>query len=234
MGLMESAVALISGADRQLETTAQNVSNMMTAGYRARQSFWSMINAVNEGEQNLPQVRFGTDFAAGNIKMTSNPYDLAIGGAGFFVVRSGDETRFTRDGQFRRDGDGRLVNGDGFALQGDGGDLVLKGDKIIIRPDGTVIDNGEPVDRILVHDFADLTELTAAGGSAFRSAAGDGVDVQGPDIRQGALETSNVSTAHEMITMMKAMRQVETGQRIVQFYDELLGEAITSFGGTQA
>jgi len=34
-----------------------------------------------------------------------------------------------------------------------------------------------------------------------------------------------------MMTMMTAMRQAETGQRIVQSYDELMGQAITSFGG---
>lgn len=234
MGLMESAVALISGADRQLETTAQNISNMTSAGYRARQSFWSMLNLGAEGEQSLPVVRVGTDFTPGNTTQTSNPYDLALAGTGFFVVKSGEETRFTRNGQFHRDDAGRLVTSDGFALQADGGDLVVKADKIIIKADGTVIDGGEPVARILVRDFADKTGLTPVGVSAFRATGEDGLDVQGAELRQGALETSNVSTAHEMITMMKALRQMETGQRVVQFYDELLSEAITNFGGAQA
>lgn len=233
MGLMDSAVALISGADRQLETTAQNVSNMTSPGYRARQSFWSMVDGGVDTER-LPLVRIGTDFSAGNVSLTSNPYDLAIGGKGFFVVKSEEETRFTRNGQFQRDDAGRLVTSDGFALQSDAGDLVLHGNDIKVLADGTVLDGGQPVARILVRDFADLSGLSAASGSAFRSTGGEGDDVLHPDLRQGALETSNVSSAHEMMTMMKAMRQVETGQRIVQFYDEIMGEAITRFGGAQA
>lgn len=233
MGLMDSAVALITGADRQLETAAQNVSNMTSPGYRARQSFWALVDGGAGAQETVPDVRFGTDFSIGSATQTSNPYDLALGAAGFFVVKSGDETRFTRNGQFRRDAEGRLVTSGGFALQSEAGDLILKGEKVEFLADGTVLDQGEPVARIAVRDFADKAGLSAAGASAFR-AGEEGVAVLHPDLRQGALETSNVSTAHEMIAMMKAMRQAETGQRIVQFYDELLGEAISNFGGTQA
>jgi flagellar basal body rod protein FlgG len=233
MGLMDSAVALISGADRQLATTAHNLSNMTTPGYRARQSFAAIVNGTADTGDGLPLVRRATDFSPGKVTLTANPYDLALGGAGFFVVRSGDETRFTRNGQFERDSEGRLVTGDGFALQGDGGDIVLRGNTITVEADGTVLDNGEPVARILVRDFAEPAGLAAVGGSAFRTDSGEGVEVLHPNLRQGALETSNVSTAHEMVTMMQALRQAETGQRLVRFYDELLGDAITSFGGVQ-
>lgn len=236
MGLMDSAVALISGADRQLETTAQNVSNMTSPGYRARQSFWTLVDGGGDAVQlpeMRPQIRLATDFGPGSTMLTGSPYDLAIGGDGFFVVKSGDETRLTRNGQFQRDDAGRLVTSDGFALQADAGDLVLHGEGMTVMPDGTVLDGGEPVARILVRDVADRRGLSPAGASAFRS-SGEGLDVLHPNLRQGSLETSNVSTAHEMMTMMKAMRQAETGQRIVQLYDELLGEAITGFGGTQA
>ncbi|HEY0959849.1 MAG TPA: flagellar hook basal-body protein [Novosphingobium sp.] len=230
---MDSAIALISGADRQLETAAHNVSNMTSPGYRARQSFWALVDGEKDARGDIPNVRFGTDFSIGNVTVTSNAYDLALGAEGFFVVKSDEETRFTRNGQFHRAGDGRLVTSDGFALQSDAGDLVVKGDKIEVLADGTVLDQGEPTARILVRDFAGKAGLSATGASAF-SADDEGMEVLHPDMRQGALETSNVSTAHEMITMMKAMRQAETGQRMVQFYDELLGEAITNFGGTQA
>lgn len=232
MGLMDSAVALISGADRQLEATAQNVSNMTSPGYRARQSFWSMVDGGVDADS-LPDIRLSTDFRAGNITLTSNPYDLAIGGDGFFVVKSGNDTRFTRNGQFQRDDEGRLITSDGFALQSDAGDLVVRSDTVTVMADGTVLDGGEPVARILVRDFASHAGLSAVGAGAFRSTGDNATDDLHPDIRQGALETSNVSTAHEMMTMMTAMRQAETGQRIVQYYDELLGQVVSSFGGAQ-
>ena len=241
---MDSAVALISGADRQLEVTAQNVSNLATPGYRARQSFWALVNsgkvsggaatggAATGGADTA--IRMTTDFSRGSIAVTSNPYDLAITGNGFFAVSSNGETRYTRNGQFLRANDGRIVTADGLALQSDAGDLVLHGTDITVLSDGTVLDNGEPVARILVTDFHDKAGLQAAAAGQFRSSGADGVDVFQPGIRQGAVETSNVSSAHEMVTMMMALRQAETGQHLVQFYDELLGQAITGFSGTTA
>jgi flagellar basal-body rod protein FlgF len=233
MGLMESAVALISVADRQLEVTAQNVSNMATPGYRSHDSFLTFVNSVRSDDAFAPQVAIDTNFSKGKISITSNPYDLALGGDGFFVVKSGDDTRYTRNGHFVRNADGRLITQDGFALQADGGDLVLRGSDIKVLADGTVLDGGEPVARLVVADFADRGRLTASSGSQFVASEQDPIDVERVDIRQGAVETSNVSNAHEMLTMMMAMRQAESGQRLVQVYDELMGQAISGFGSAQ-
>ena len=52
-----------------------------------------------------------------------------------------------------------------------------------------------------------------------------------PMIRQGMVESSNVSMGDEMVTMMAAMRQAEGGARLVQVYDELMGRALTTLGG---
>jgi flagellar basal-body rod protein FlgG len=44
------------------------------------------------------------------------------------------------------------------------------------------------------------------------------------------VEASNVSVGDEMVTMMASLRQAESGSRLVQTYDDLLGRAITTFG----
>jgi flagellar basal-body rod protein FlgG len=44
------------------------------------------------------------------------------------------------------------------------------------------------------------------------------------------VEASNVSLGDEMVGMMQALRQAESGARLVQVYDDLMGRAITSFG----
>ena len=49
-------------------------------------------------------------------------------------------------------------------------------------------------------------------------------------VRQGALESSNVSTGDEMVSVMQALRSAEVGQRLVNVYDDLMGRAITTFG----
>jgi flagellar basal-body rod protein FlgG len=56
------------------------------------------------------------------------------------------------------------------------------------------------------------------------------VSMKTPSVRQGALETSNVTTAAEMVSVMAALRRAEAGQRLAIVYDDLMGRAITSFG----
>lgn len=227
MSLLESAAAILSGSDRQLEISAQNISNMTSPGYRSRQSFWALLGDTGPV---VPDVQSLADFSIGKIDDTSNPYDLALGSNGFFVVSKGSETHYTRNGQFSRDAEGRLVTADGFALQGDGGDLILRGATIKFLADGTVLDVGEPVGRVLVQDFVDKSGLVAVGDGGFAASAGGAVDVAQPDLHQGATETSNVSIAHETLAMMSALRTAETGQRLVQLYDGLMDQAIASFG----
>jgi flagellar basal-body rod protein FlgG len=164
------------------------------------------------------------------LQNTGNPFDLALSGPGFFVVRAGDAILYTRDGQFHRDSEGRLVSAEGMVLQSDSGDVSVQADNPEILADGTVLDNGNPVARIKVEDFADLHQLQPALGGAFHAAAGQGQDVAVPQIRQGMLEQANVNTADEMLSVMAALRSAQSGQKLVQVYDDLMGRAITAFG----
>jgi len=232
VGLIDSGVALISGADKVMEITAQNVANMATPGYRARQPFLALI-APQFADNALPGIAVANDFHRAPLMTTSREFDFAIEGEGFLAVAKGDEVRITRGGQFNRDKDGRLVNADGFALQSDGGDVVIRNLGSKVLADGTVLDAGEPVGRIRVVDVRRKSALVPVGSSSFTLAGAATSEVLDARIVQGALEASNVSSAHETITMMQALRQVEAGQRVVQLYDELLGKAITSFGGEQ-
>ena len=50
------------------------------------------------------------------------------------------------------------------------------------------------------------------------------------NVTQGALESSNVNIANEMINMMTTMRNFETNQKMVQIIDETLGKAANEIG----
>ena len=45
-----------------------------------------------------------------------------------------------------------------------------------------------------------------------------------------SLEASNVSLGSEMVTIMAALREAQSGQRLMNVYDDLMGHAITTFG----
>ena len=58
-------------------------------------------------------------FTQGNISTTANPMDLAINGAGFFQVSDGfNPVTYTRNGQFKVDRSGYIVNNAGQRLYG--------------------------------------------------------------------------------------------------------------------
>jgi len=229
MTLIDIAASIISGATRRVETSAQNIANMTTPGYKARREFPSIAASNAIAEPGGTIAANYSDFTTGKLSKTGSPFDLALTGPGFFVVRSADSEFYTRDGQFSRGADGRLMTPDGLALQGTNGDVTVSASAKVLA-DGTVIDGGQPVARLAVADFSDLKSLRSAGGSLFFATDASRRDLPLPTVEQGALETSNVSTADEMITMMASLRSAEMGQHVVQTYDDLMGRVLTTFG----
>jgi flagellar basal body rod protein FlgG len=154
--------------------------------------------------------------------------DLAILGNGFFVVSSGNALFYTRAGQFQRDGDGRLVTAQGLALQAKGGgDLVLGTDKAWkVLEDGTVVEDGQSTARLAVVTLEDPKAIAYADNGALSAPSSSVASLDAPVIRQGAYEASNVSGASEMVAIMLALRQAETGQKLVSVYDDLMGRVI--------
>ncbi|RHW18969.1 flagellar hook basal-body protein [Sphingomonas gilva] len=228
-GLVESATAIMSASERRLEIVSQNISNASTPGYKRVQGFADVL-AIRTAEPASLVSR--TDMAQGTMRSTGNPLDLAISGAGFFLLRDGDALVYSRQGQFRRAEDGNVVNAQGHVLQqAGGGDLQLATAAVEIVEDGTVLDGGRPIARLALFAVRDGMEIESAGGSRFTAAEGVMEDAPAAIVRQGMLESSNVEMSQEMVTMMAAMRSAETGSRLVQIYDDLIGRAITNFGG---
>jgi len=172
-----------------------------------------------------------TSFKQGELKATGRPLDVAIVGDGFFVVQYGEEVRLTRNGSFKIDSEGYLVTGNGLRVLGENGLIVLNDeDGISISDDGTIYEDGQEVDRLLVVDFADRAVLTKAGENTF-TAPDDAQAVQPQySIRQGYLEMSNVDAAQEMTDLIMMMRIYEANQRVVQTYDKVLEQAVREVG----
>lgn len=226
--VVEIGQAILSASMQRIELAAQNIANITTPGYKAYRSFSAVLG---EGASHANAVKSAAmDFSTGKLQGTGNPCDLAIVGEGFFEVRSDNGVFYTRAGQFVRNSDGNLTTPDGLLVQSSDGDINLSQAAFKILADGTVIDGDEPVAKIKVVKFTDLNSLVPVGGSLFLPGSAESEDVQAPQIRQGMLETSNVSAASEMVTIMASLRSAESGQRVVQVYDDLMGRVISAFG----
>jgi len=130
-------------SSKSLQVIGNNVANANTFGAKtARAEFADMYAAsLNGGGSN--NIGIGATIAAvaqqftqGNITTTENPLDIAINGDGFFKVQRWDamtngdltpsgERLFTRNGQFKVDNLGYIVNNQGHKLL-DEGDQPIK------------------------------------------------------------------------------------------------------------
>lgn len=94
-----------------LDNVSNNVSNMNTPGFRGSDTFYRSVGG--QDGQGLGASVAGTEVRtkAGDPRQTGNLTDLAISGAGYFVVRSDSgEVFYTRSGQFQVDANGYLVD----------------------------------------------------------------------------------------------------------------------------
>jgi flagellar basal-body rod protein FlgF len=71
------------------------------------------------------------------------------------------------------------------------------------------------------------------GGSLFAITDDQVEEVAAPELRQGMIEASNVALADEMVSMMEALRTAESGAKLVQTYDDLMGKAVSAFGSNK-
>ncbi len=109
-----------------LSVIGDNIANMSTYGYKAsRASFADYMPQNTSTLSGSSTIGSGsglntvaTLFGQGSMQATSSATDMAISGNGFFVVEDGDETFYTRSGEFYLDDDGYLVTASGYNLQG--------------------------------------------------------------------------------------------------------------------
>ncbi|MBV8938589.1 MAG: flagellar hook-basal body complex protein [Alphaproteobacteria bacterium] len=126
-GALFASVAGLGSQSNKIGIISDNISNVNTVGYKGGQSEFEtlvtnsgIVSAYSPGgvlsltRQNVTQQ--------GLIQGTSSATDVAISGAGFFVVNtkadgSGSEL-YTRAGSFTQDSLGNFVNSSGLFLQG--------------------------------------------------------------------------------------------------------------------
>ncbi|MCB1997726.1 MAG: flagellar hook protein FlgE [Burkholderiaceae bacterium] len=117
MGFQQGLSGL-NASSKNLEIIGNNVANANTYGTKVARGEFSDVYAAALSGAGTQAIGIGTNLAAvaqqftqGNITTTSNPMDLAINGAGFFQVSDGNSpVSYTRNGQFKVDREGYIVN----------------------------------------------------------------------------------------------------------------------------
>jgi flagellar basal-body rod protein FlgG len=223
-GLYIAASGMLAEQIRQ-DQIANDLANASTPGYKADRTSQHTFNdlllqnsatGATVGPQSTAvQVdKIVTDFTAQPVKDTGEPLDFAIVGDGFFAVQTPQGTRYTRNGQFALDAQGRLTTAGGNpVLDANGRTITANNGTVDPRRIGVVALNNP------VKQGDSLVTGTPAGAAA-------------GTVRSGALEASGADAARSMVDMIDSMRAFEAGQKVIQAIDETLGKAATQVGST--
>ena len=121
-----SGVTGLNAAGYSMSVVGNNIANSNTVGFKASYTSFADIlsqslgGAVggNQVGRGVALSDIGTVFSQGSFENTTNGTDLAIEGAGFFIVADSSGRYYTRAGNFIMDEEGYLVSPGGFKLQG--------------------------------------------------------------------------------------------------------------------
>jgi flagellar basal-body rod protein FlgF len=224
----------LSGAVAQsqaLDVVSNNVANASTTAYRAvRVNFGEALNKAADQHFALTQ---GTtnDMSAGTLIQTGNPLDVALQGDGFFSVNTAQGVRWTRAGELRVAGDGRLVDADGHEVRGAGGKPISippDAGELTIGGDGSISAGDVHIGKLELANFAPKS-LAREGASLFRATA---APVAGtPEVVSGALESSNINVVRGMVDLIRVSRTFEALHRAIETYKEIDQRTARDIGG---
>jgi flagellar hook protein FlgE len=137
--MLRSLFAGVSGLRNhqvRMDVIGNNIANVNTVAFKTgrvtfKEGFSQLLQGASrppgdQGGINPVQVGLGMQigsvdqlYTQGNIETTGQTTDLALQGDSMFVVRKGNQSFFTRSGNFQLDADGRLVSPtNGFVVQG--------------------------------------------------------------------------------------------------------------------
>lgn len=240
-----------------MDTIANNIANVSTNGFKkGRAEFEDLIyHNLKEpgqatGEQSVTPTGVQTglgvrtaavqkDFTQGQAQVTKNPLDLIIEGNGFFQVRTPDgEIAYTRDGAFKKDAAGRIMDRNGNILVPEI-TIPEAATAVEITPAGEVrcvINNADAstaVGQIDIANFVNPAGLKSMGKNLFMPTGASGqATTYRPGttgtgyLAQGEVETSNVNIVDEMVNMITAQRAYETNSKVIQAADQMLQTAV--------
>jgi flagellar basal-body rod protein FlgF len=221
--LIYSSLAAMRGAMSRQATTANNLANVNTTGFRGEmthaQAMWLSGQGLDTRATVSGEVA-GADMRAGTVSATGRDLDVALDGDALLAVQATDGSEaYTRRGDLMMTDSGLLTTGDGKPVLGDGGPITLPPyDSLKIAKDGTISIipvGGKPQDVQIV----DRLKLVSPAGSTiakgldglFRQTSGGTLPAD-PDAKltSGSLEGSNVNASSALIEMIDASRSWET------------------------
>ncbi len=255
----------MKGQQTSVDTIANNLANVNTTGYKAQSTQFKTLlyqtlqskstNAEGQTKPTSAQVGLGTRVASINSSFTQGAQlandsntAMCIIGEGFFAVKDGDETHYTRNGNFSwalaEDGSKILTTPEGYQVLDQTGKAITvpktveRGFKVnpddgtisIQNADGTYTATGQ---AIALYQFTNRVGLDKIGENLYDETEASGepmgewntADIIKSSVVQNYLEGSNVNVADEMVNLIIAQRAYEMNSKAITTSDTMLEQA---------
>ncbi|MEJ0027495.1 MAG: flagellar basal-body rod protein FlgG [Rhizomicrobium sp.] len=237
-----------------VEVIANNLANMNTTGFKAQRADFQDLLYQNVSEPGANSSDTGTLLPSGvqlgagvrtasvyrittqgDLKSTSNPYDVAVQGPGFFRVTQPDGSdAYTRAGNFGLSPQGQIVTDQGYTVA-PGIAIPSNAVAIAVNAQGqvSVTVPGQTAPQVVgtleLNRFANDSGLKPIGNNLFLETPSSGAPQAGVPgsvgygtLQQGFLETSNVNAVDEITSLITAQRAYEMNSKVVTAADEML------------
>ncbi|NUM57193.1 MAG: flagellar basal-body rod protein FlgG [Bdellovibrionaceae bacterium] len=250
---LNTAATGMAAQQSNMDVIANNIANVSTNGFKkSRAEFEDLVyqtakepgvaTGENSFSPNGVQTGLGVrtasiqkNFETGQAVITKNALDIQIEGSGFFQVLTPDgQIAYTRDGAFKKDPSGKLIDKNGNVLQPEitipagvkGLDISASGEVKAIQG---LSDTPQIIGQIDIVNFVNPSGLKALGKNLFSQTPASGqASTTRPGLNgsgylaQGQLESSNVNIVDEMVNMITAQRAYETNSKVIQASDQML------------
>ncbi|WP_024789439.1 flagellar hook-basal body complex protein [Lebetimonas sp. JH292] len=142
-----------------IDIWGNNISNINTVGYKeTNPEFSSIFSQTLKNSPIFSDVGLGSRLDANAINLSQgsfidsdNPFDIALGGKGWIAVKKGDDTYYTRNGSFKRDANGYLVDDNGDYL------LVANANNIKNNNGSYEINQNIPTDNLINNPLSPIS-----------------------------------------------------------------------------
>ncbi|MBP2655583.1 MAG: flgG 2 [Firmicutes bacterium] len=239
-----------------IDVVSNNLANVNTSGFKKNridfadlmyQTIRQAGSPTGNGTQSPTGIQMGHGvrqvatqkiLTQGNFQQTGNALDMAIEGDGFFQIATPDGTvAYTRDGSFKRDNQGRIVNSEGYPLEPQI-TIPQNATNISISSDGIISatipgqTTPQELGQLQIARFINPAGLDSIGRNLLVETGASGAPISTNPGADGAgtlvqqyLEMSNVQVVEEMVNMIVAQRAYEINSKAITTADEMLGQA---------
>ena len=216
---MKASIRAMHVQSEVLGMINENVAGFDKVGFQRREP---VVSSFTEyiGIHGLSQT---IDDQPGRIMVSKNPLDISMANKGYFQIQTPEGVKLTRDGRFKLDKLGNLLDIEDNAVLSDAGLPI----RLPIIPDNPAEVVVNTKGKISVYDKSNGALVDAGYLGIVDS---NGMAVLNPDVKQGFNEHSNVILQNEFLAVKPVVRNFEANRQIFKMQSSNLQKVISQLG----